>query len=49
MYLISRLPRPAKAQWWSYVILTLVAVYFGFFSLNLLVRKLSPGNDLSFW
>jgi hypothetical protein len=49
MYLISRLPRPAKAQWWSYVILTLVAVYFGFFFLNFLVSKLSPGNDLSFW
>jgi preprotein translocase subunit SecY len=49
MYLISKLPRPAKAQWWSYVILVLVAVYFGFFFLNFLVSKLSPGNDLSFW
>ena len=49
MYLISRLPRPAKAQWWSYVILVLVAVYFGFFFLNFLVSKISPGNDLSFW
>lgn len=49
MYLISRLPRPAKAQWWSYAILVLVAVYFGFFFLNFLVSKISPGNDLSFW
>jgi hypothetical protein len=49
MYLISRLPRPAKAQWWSYVILTLVSVYFGFFFLNFLVSKISPGSDLSFW
>jgi hypothetical protein len=49
MYLISRLPRPAKAKWWSYVILVLVAVYFGFFFLNFLVSKISPGNDLSFW
>jgi hypothetical protein len=49
MYLISRLPRPAKAQWWSYVVLVLVAVYFGFFFLNFLVSKISPGNDLSFW
>jgi hypothetical protein len=49
MYLISKLPRPAKASWWSYVILVLVAIYFGFFFLNFLVSKISPGNDLSFW
>jgi preprotein translocase subunit SecY len=49
MYLISKLPRPAKAQWWSYLILVLVSVYFGFFFLNFLVSKISPGNDLSFW
>jgi hypothetical protein len=49
MYLISKLPQPARARWWSYVILVLVAVYFGFFFLNFLVSKLSPGSDLSFW
>jgi hypothetical protein len=49
MYLISKLPRPARAQWWSYVILVVVAVYFGFFFLNFLVSKISPGSDLSFW
>jgi hypothetical protein len=49
MYLISKLPRPAKAKWWSYLILGLVVVYFGFFFLNFLVSKISPGNDLSFW
>jgi hypothetical protein len=49
MYLISKLPRPAKAKWWSYVILAAVAVYFGFFFLNFLVSKISPGTDLSFW
>jgi hypothetical protein len=49
MYLISKLPRPARAKWWSYVILVLVAIYFGFFFLNFLVSKISPGNDLSFW
>jgi hypothetical protein len=49
MYLISKLPRPARAQWWSYVILTVVAVYFGFFFLNFIVSKISPGSDLSFW
>ena len=49
MYLISRLPRPAKARWWSYVILVAVAVYFGFFFFNFLVSKLDPGSDLAFW
>jgi hypothetical protein len=49
MYLISRLPRPAKARWWSYVVLVAVAIYFGFFFLNFLVSKVDPGSDLSFW
>jgi preprotein translocase subunit SecY len=50
MYLISRLPRPARAQWWSYAILVAVMVYFGFFFLNFLVGELSGGDtDLSFW
>jgi drug/metabolite transporter (DMT)-like permease len=50
MYLISRLPRPAKAPWWSYVILSLAMVFFGFFFLNFLVGELSGGDtDLSFW
>jgi hypothetical protein len=50
MYLIARLPRPARAQWWSYLILFAVIVYFGFFFLNFLVGELSGGDtDLSFW
>jgi hypothetical protein len=49
MYLISKLPRPAKAKWWSYVILVCVSIYFGFFFLNFLVSKIDPGTDLSFW
>jgi hypothetical protein len=48
IYLIARLPGPAKARWWSYLILGLVIVYFGFFFLNFLVNQLT-GNDLSFW
>jgi hypothetical protein len=48
MYLIARLPGPAKSRWWSYLILGLVVVYFGFFFLNFLVNQLT-GNDLSFW
>jgi hypothetical protein len=34
MYLISRLPGPARARWWSYAVLTLVVVFFGFFFVN---------------
>jgi hypothetical protein len=49
MYLISKLPRPAKANWWSYVVLVCVSVYFGFFFLHFLVSKIDPGTDLSFW
>jgi hypothetical protein len=48
MFLIARLPGPAKGRWWSYLILGLVIVYFGFFFLNFLVNQLT-GNDLSFW
>jgi hypothetical protein len=48
IYLIARLPGPAKGRWWSYLILGLVVVYFGFFFLNFLVNQLT-GNDLSFW
>ena len=43
-----KLPRPAKANWWSYVVLITMVVYFGFFFANFLVNQLT-GNDLSFW
>jgi hypothetical protein len=48
MFLIARLPGPAKGRAWSYVILILVIVYFGFFFANFLTNQLT-GNDLSFW
>jgi hypothetical protein len=48
MYLISKLPKPAKARWWSYLILGAVVVYFGFFFANFLTSQLTDG-DLSFW
>ena len=41
MVLISRLPRPARARWWSYVILVLVAVYFGFWFLNFATEQIT--------
>ena len=34
MYLISKLPRPARAHWWSYMLLMLFALYFGFWFVN---------------
>jgi hypothetical protein len=48
MYLISRLPRPARGRWWSYLVLGAVVVYFGFFFANFLTSQLT-GGDLSFW
>lgn len=32
MYLNSKLPRPARAPWWSYVVLILNVIFFGSFS-----------------
>ena len=48
MFLISKLPRPAKAAWWSYLILTVVMVYFGYFFINFFSNEVF-GTDLSFW
>lgn len=40
MYLNRRLPRPARAPWWSYVVLIANVLFFGFFFLNFLVTAL---------
>jgi hypothetical protein len=48
MYLISKLPRPARAQWWSYVVLVLVAVYFGFWFLNFATDKITGSPLVTF-
>ena len=48
MYLISKLPRPARAAWWSYLILTVVVIYFGYFFINFFSNEVF-GTDLSFW
>ena len=34
MYLSSKLPRPAKITWWSYLVLALNVIFFGFFFFN---------------
>lgn len=48
MYLISRLPRPAKAQWWSYLILLACVIFFGYFFINFFSSEVFD-TDLSFW
>jgi hypothetical protein len=48
MYLISKLPRPARAQWWSYVILTIFAVYFGFWFINFAKDQLTDSPLVTF-
>ena len=34
MYLNSKLPRPANITWWSYLVLALNVIFFGFFFVN---------------
>jgi len=41
MYLNSRLPRPARITWWSYLVLALNALFFGFFFVNFVVIQLT--------
>jgi len=45
MYLNSRLPRPARITWWSYLVLALNSLFFGFFFINFVVRQIT-GNPL---
>jgi hypothetical protein len=48
MYLISQLPQPARAKWWSYLILSVVVVFFGYFFINFFASEFLD-TDLSFW
>lgn len=41
MYLNSRLPRPARITWWSYLVLAANVIFFGFFFLNFLVLQIT--------
>lgn len=41
IYLNSKLPRPARASWWSYVMLVLNVLFFGFFFLNFVAVQLT--------
>ena len=48
MFLISKLPRPARAPWWSYVILSLVVLYFGFWFLNFITFQITDEALVTF-
>jgi hypothetical protein len=48
MYLIARLPRPARARWWSYLVLIACVVFFGYFFINFFASEVFD-TDLSFW
>ncbi|HXG58319.1 MAG TPA: Nramp family divalent metal transporter [Thermoanaerobaculia bacterium] len=41
IYLNRRLPRPARAPWWSYVVLLANVLFFGFFFVNFLAVQLT--------
>lgn len=41
IYLNGKLPKPAKAKWWSYVILIANWLFFGFFFLNFATNMLT--------
>ncbi|HEX2222217.1 MAG TPA: Nramp family divalent metal transporter [Candidatus Limnocylindria bacterium] len=45
MYLNRRLPGPARIGWWSYVVLAVNVVFFGFFFVNFAV-EFTTGNPL---
>ncbi|MBI5652063.1 MAG: Nramp family divalent metal transporter, partial [Chloroflexi bacterium] len=41
IYLNSKLPKPARASWWSYVVLIANVLFFGFFFANFLALQLT--------
>jgi hypothetical protein len=48
MYLNSKLPKPAKIKWWSYVVLFLNVLFFGFFFANFLTLQIT-GHPLVYF
>lgn len=41
IYLNTKLPRPARARWWSIVILVMNVLFFGFFFVNFVALRLT--------
>lgn len=48
IYLNSKLPKPAKARWWSTVILLLNVLFFGFFFVNFVVTQITGHSLVTF-
>jgi hypothetical protein len=48
MFMISKLPRPARAPWWSYVVLSLVVLFFGFWFLNFITFQITDEPLVTF-
>ena len=49
IYLNRQLPRPARLKWWSYIVLILNMVFFGYFFVNFVASDdlFKPARD--FW
>ena len=48
MYLNKNLPRPARAKWWSYIVLILNVIFFGFFFFNFIALTLTGKPLINF-
>jgi len=48
IYLNRRLPRPARATWWSYVVLIANVLFFGFFFVNFLAVQITGRAVVAF-
>ncbi|MDI3341283.1 MAG: Nramp family divalent metal transporter [Sphaerobacter sp.] len=48
MYLNRRLPGPARIRWWSYLILVLNVLFFGFFFINFAFQQVTGEPIVSF-
>lgn len=48
IYLNSKLPKPARAAWWSYLVLILSVLFFGFFFVNFLAVQITGAPLVTF-
>jgi hypothetical protein len=48
LYLNRKLPKPAKPTWWSYLVLILNTLFFGFFFVNFLATQITGAPLIKF-
>jgi hypothetical protein len=48
IYLNRQLPKPARIQWWSYLVLLANTLFFGFFFMNFVVMQATGTALFSF-